>query len=209
LTGLSTLDTVKYVMANQAHRLRQALAFQQGTQAINQLTQRLSDAELDRLTALDDQPYAFLLELISIAAPGALHQPTQLEQALIRGQRARADLLSQEGGLLSAADLGSLFSPPLTRQAIDLRRTKGKLIALSNGSGNYSYPAWQLHAGAALPGLEATLAELNDGDPLSAIVFFLLPDPRLKGKRPLDAARKGRVEDVLMLASTSGEHGAI
>ena len=189
---------------------KKALAFKTGSAALNALTEVLPSEALDRLVASKSKkPYAFLVELLTAATPIAGTEASQLDQALARGLAARQELLVREGGLLSGSDLGKLFRPAISRQAVDQRRNKGHLLALEDGSGHFNYPAWQLHKGTALPGLNAVLDALDSEDPMAAVLFYLEPDPRLEGQRPLDKARKGESDLVLRLARTHGEHGAL
>jgi hypothetical protein len=166
-------------------------------------------ATLDRLIQHGRSPYAVLVELMAAAPPAVGIEMSPIDKAAVRGLLERQKLLSQEGGLMTGADLGRLFRPSITRQAVDLRRNKRELLALEDGAGHFGYPAWQVHEGRALPGLAPALAALDSEDPLAAVLFYLDPDPRLDGKRPLDAARAGEGELVTRLALTFGEHGAI
>jgi len=188
--------------------LKKAFAIQTGVQALSALAERLPADALDRLVAKRGEPYAFLVELLTEAAPLAAGA-TAVDRAAARGLQERQRLLGQEGGLGSAADLGKLFDAQLSRQAIDLRGNKKQLFALPDGSGHFNYPVWQVHQGATLPGLVEVLPVLGIEDPMAAVVFFLQPDPRLKGKRPLDKARAGDAMLVLELARSFGEHGAL
>lgn len=190
-------------------KLKKAFAIQTGTEALNALAESLPAAALDRLVAKAKEPYAFLVDLLVEATPHAAQQSSALDRAALRGLRVRQDLLAQEGGLASASQLATFFAPQLSRQAVDERRNKRQLVALEDGSGHFKYPIWQVHDGASLPGLVDVLGELDVADPMAVVVFFLQPDPRLKGRRPLDAARRGDVKLLLELALTFGEHGAL
>jgi hypothetical protein len=189
--------------------LQRSHAINTGMEALQSLAQALPAQAIARLVGKAKLPFSFLVELLTEAAPQALEQSSAIDRAALRGLRLRQELLGQEGGLVSASLLGTVFAPAITRQAVDDRRKKGQLIALQDGSGHFKYPVWQVHAGAALPVLGDVLRELDVADPMAAVVFFLQRDPRLKGKRPLDAARDGKQELLLELARTFGEHGAL
>jgi hypothetical protein len=190
--------------------LKKALAIKTGLDAINALAEGLPAEALDRLVAsASKRPYAFLVDLLTAAAPIAGSKASPLDRALARGLAARQEILGREGGLLSGSDLGKLFRPAISRQAVDQRRQKKQLFALEDGSGHFNYPSWQVQRGTALNGLQDVLEALDTQDPMAALLFFLEPDPRLNGQRPLDHARKGDADLVLKLARTYGEHGAL
>jgi hypothetical protein len=191
------------------NELEVAFAVNKSMEALRALTQDLPPAVLNALVTKEfERPYSFLVELMTQVAPFAARESTAFDRAAARGLRVREELLDQEGGLISAANLGSLFRPSLSRQGIDQRRKKNKLLAFADGSGNLLYPVWQVHRGAVLPGFVETLSLLG-ADPMATVVFLLQPDPRIKGQRPLDVARAGKAKLVVELASTFGEHGAL
>ncbi len=131
-----------------------------------------------------------------------------LAAARVRGARARQELLKSEGGTVSAAKLAKLLG--VTPQAVDERRKRVRLLALDRGKHGFMYPVWQVgEDGRTLPGLEKVMAALHGHDPWGKLVFFLTKDPRLKGKRPLDALRIGQLNPVLLAAKTFGEHGSL
>jgi hypothetical protein len=197
-------------LAALSHEMRKKAVTALGHDAMSALTNELPDEAVHRLVASwHKKPYAFLVDLLTELTPVAGLEASPLEQSIARGLVARQELLNAEGGVLSGNDLAKLFQPPLSRQAVDQRRNKRQLIALEDGSGHFSYPAWQVHEGAALPGLPQALESLSNPDPMAAVLFYLDEDPRLEGRRPLDAAREGETELVVRLARTFGEHGAL
>jgi hypothetical protein len=181
-----------------------------GVDAMSALTGDLSADAVERLIkSRHKKAYGFLVDLVTELTSVAGLQASPIEQAVARGLVAKQELLSAEGGVLSGGDLAKLFHPALSRQAVDQRRNKKQLFALADGSGHFSYPAWQVHQGTALPGLAEVLGALSNPDPMAAVLFYLDEDPRLEGRRPLDAARAGEIELVVSLARTFGEHGAL
>lgn len=127
--------------------------------------------------------------------------------AKLRGVEAKRSLLESDGGTLSAEELGELLG--ITRQAVDKRRRAGKLLAIAVNGRGLRYPAWQVHSGQLLGGLEDVLAALEPDSPLMHIQFFLSGNYALEGKRPLDLLRRGqRLKDVLRAAKVLDTHGA-
>jgi hypothetical protein len=127
-----------------------------------------------------------------------------LIEARIRGTLAQRKLLHEEGGVCSAEEFGKILGH-LSRQAIDMRRKKRKLIALDLGRHGYRYPVWQIHNGAVLPGLEQVLAELREADPWTQVGFMLSPNSWLGGKTPLNELRRGEIDRVVATAGMFAE----
>jgi hypothetical protein len=128
-----------------------------------------------------------------------------LAAARVRGLRRRQEILGAEGGLVTAQQVAERLG--LTRQAVDNRRKAGRLIALQIGRRGLGYPTWQFGERGVLEGLEETLAVLQVVDPWQQAWFFLTPDVRLEGRRPLDALRAGERDHVRMAAEAYGEQG--
>jgi hypothetical protein len=128
-----------------------------------------------------------------------------LAAARLRGLQRRQAILAAEGGLLAAQQVAERLG--LSRQAVDNRRKAGRLLALHTGRRGLGYPAWQFDERGVLGGLEETLAALPLDDPWMRAWFFLTPDPRLEGHRPLDALRAGQVARVRRAAEAYGQQG--
>jgi hypothetical protein len=52
------------------------------------------------------------------------------------------------------------------------------------------------------------LLALADHDEWMQNVFFINPNTRLEGRRPLDLLREGEIQEVLDAAREFGQHGA-
>jgi hypothetical protein len=143
-----------------------------------------------------------------------LDQPQVLDEspdadvlaARVRGALARRWLLTAEGGVSTASELGKILG--LTRQAIDNRRKGGRLLALDAAKRGFLYPIWQVEDGRVLPGLEAVLLELHDFDPWMQAAFFLNPNAFLGDESPLTELRRGHLDRVLAAAGVYGEQVA-
>lgn len=134
----------------------------------------------------------------SLAAVG-MQEP--LAAARLRGLEAKRRLLEAEGGTLSTAEAARLLR--VSRQAVDRRRTEGKLLALALGKKGYYYPAWQFD----LPGMPSVLAALAGRDPWEQLSFFLNPSEGLGDRTPIEALRAGQLPDVLQAATAYAEQG--
>jgi hypothetical protein len=137
---------------------------------------------------LDDQPFA---------------------KALLRGVAARDELLTAEGGVISADAVKDVLHLS-SRQAVDNRRKAGRLLAVEAGRRGFHFPIWQFSPNdGMLRGFEATLGELRESglDPWMSLIFFLDLSPGLGGRTPLRALREGDIDRVRKVAASAGEQG--
>lgn len=181
------------------------------TRALRVFEALLRDLSKDALSSAAAAPSdAEAVFRAMLGARKALLDPVRerdpLALARIRGQQARAALLSEEGGTLSASNVAELLG--ISRQAVNKRRQGGRLLALPLGRHGFAYPAWQFSGGDLIPGLVDVLGELAGHDPWMQARFFLNPNERLGGSPPLAELRRGRVEPVREAARAHGEHGA-
>jgi hypothetical protein len=134
---------------------------------------------------------------------------TAFELVRLRSLGLEQDILAEEGGAISDAEFAHRLHLK-SRQTVHNYREAGKLFALPKGARNFVYPAWQIHRGALLRGLEAVLKELQKKrmSPSGTALFFLTPAEALEGKRPLDLLRQGETEDVLLHAQRYGVIGS-
>jgi hypothetical protein len=173
--------------------------------ALTRVTQHVSRRTLlDALAASSD--IDTLLRVFDHADVLVDDLDADLLAARVRGTRARRWLLTAEGGVGTAAELGRLLG--LTRQSVDNRRRGGRLLALDSGKRGFLYPVWQVEDGRVLPGLEDVLQELSDFDPWMQAGFFLNPNAFLQDESPLSELRRGNVDRVLAAAGVYGEQVA-
>jgi len=145
-----------------------------------------------------------ILEAPQMAVPNK--DAATIEASRAAGVVARDQLINAHGGSWPVEQVAKYLG--LTRQAVDKRRKANKLIGLAIGRHGYLYPSWQFDRSGTLPGLEDVLHELRRLDPWSQLIFLLSPNDRLDGASPLEALRKGQINDVKVTASLFGEHGA-
>lgn len=81
--------------------------------------------------------------------------------AFLRGAFLKEDLVTKSGGALPAAMVADAFGT--TRQAIEKRRQRRKLLAVKGSAGDWLFPVFQFTAeGDVLPGLSEVLAAFPD-----------------------------------------------
>jgi hypothetical protein len=152
--------------------------------------------------------FDFLVSLLSDPEVKAdLPSADPLASARLRGNIAKAQLLTAEGGCISTKDVKEILG--ISEQAIDKRRRAGKLIALPTGR-TYGFPRWQFSLGSTISGLETVLQQLTRQihDPWMQAAWMLNSQTRLGGESPLAKLRQGNLAEVLQAAETYGEQGA-
>ena len=151
------------------------------------------------ITSVDSNYEVLLAALQTPEALSLLAERDPLAKAKIRGLKLKQQLIETEGGCASSEEIAKMLG--ISRQAINQRRQRGKLIGLSKGKGKYLYPLWQFtDTGNTLSGLEDVLEKLQDFDPWMQITFFLNPSVRLHNQTPLEMLRMGKVEPVIQTA---------
>lgn len=123
--------------------------------------------------------------------------------ARLRGIVAQERLAAET---LSASEVAELLG--ITRQAVDKRRSEGKLLAIEPPRRGNRYPAWQFTKRGVLEGLNVVLDALREHDPWVQVRFMTSGNARLGGKTPLAKLEAGDVEAVVRAAEMLDVHGA-
>lgn len=129
-------------------------------------------------------------------AEAMVRQVLFYEAACSRGDRVREVLMRAEGGAWTADKVAERLG---VKRATVLRlRRQRKLLAWTEARQLY-FPRWQFRRDKPLSGLANVLPELNK-DTWAEILFFLSARKSLRGQRPLDLLRKGKLDQVVQLA---------
>ena len=152
-----------------------------------------------------DVLFRSLREAAAIGAEITPDAPDPLTAALLRGAEMKRDILKAEGGVLSAPQLAQHLG--ITPQGLGKKREKNRVFWLEVGDG-YVYPAFQIGRDGLLRGVREVLDAFQVNDPWMRVHFMLTGDKRLRGRRPIDLLRDGKLEQVIGAAKAYGEHGA-
>jgi hypothetical protein len=127
-------------------------------------------------------------------------------EAMARGVAIKRELLTGAGGGLSSSQVARALG--ITRQAVDKRRSRGALLAVPNGSGEYVYPACQFTSEGAIPGMEEVLRAFRVSNPWTRLSLLVAPAPALGGRTILDALKSGAIEKATAVAESFGDQAA-
>lgn len=187
--------------------LRKAVAAR-SLSAVARFLDTATEEELGRIAAAPSDYLALAEELSYPEALEIMQRDDPLAAARTRGFKMMDQLLRAEGGCLNVDAVAKRLR--MSRQGVDKRRKAGRLLAVELGRRGYAYPAWQLAERGILPGLEDILVLLSEKAMPSwdVLAFFLNKTDRLEGNSPLEALRKGDLDEVVRAASAYGEQGA-
>jgi hypothetical protein len=139
----------------------------------------------------------------------AVRELDPLASLIAKGAEHKQALIAEAGGLLSTGDVVALLG--ISRQAVYKQRQERKLLAVPHG-GEEKFPAIQFTLdGRPLPGLVRVLRAVGLEGAWGTLDFLLTSDDdELGGLSPVDVLKEHpeRLEEVVRLAATQGEHGA-
>jgi hypothetical protein len=143
------------------------------------------------------------------AAPSAkAFEPGPRARALLRGIEIAESDLAESGGAFDFPQVQRLLRG-VSRQRIDQRVQDGSLLAVPGPSNKRRFPALQFDPyGNVIGGLDRVQANLGFTSPWAVLNFLASPLDDLKGQKPIDLLRKGKIEPVLEVARRQGIQGA-
>jgi hypothetical protein len=125
-----------------------------------------------------------------------------LDRALARGLSVREAAKQEEGGNISADEAARSLS--ISKTSVLEKFKKGQLLGWRETRQKaVRFPVWQFAEGEILAGVPEVLAILSKApeiDDWGRVMFFLNRRNSLRGMRPLDALREGKVAEVQRLA---------
>jgi hypothetical protein len=138
-----------------------------------------------------------------------LEEKDPLAEARLKGVEEQRRLLSEAGGSVGVTEAAKILG--ISRQAVEARRKKDRLLAVATGRHGRRYPLCQFDEASldkVVRGLDRVLAVIDDEEGWMRLAFLLSPEERLKGATPLDALRSGKLEAVEKAAQIYGEQVA-
>jgi hypothetical protein len=172
---------------------------------ILQLMDLSEESLVDAATAPDN----FHAVLRAMGSPELLERmqaSDPLAKAFVDGLDARARLIEQNGGVFKTERVADYLG--ISPQAVNKRRASFQLLGLTFRRRGHVFPAWQFDQRGTVAGLQEVLLALVEHDEWMQNVFFVSPNTRLGGRRPLDLLRDKKVSDVIEAAKDFAEHGA-
>ncbi|MGO9094615.1 MAG: hypothetical protein ACLQGV_05275 [Bryobacteraceae bacterium] len=170
---------------------------------------QLMDLSEDALVDASSAPDNLQVVLRTMGSPEMLRQmqaSDPLANAFLRGIQARTKLIQENGGVFSTEQVARYLD--ITPQAVTKRRHSRQLLGLTFRKRGCMYPAWQFIQSGTVAGLYEVLTALAEHDEWMQNAFFITPNSRLAGCRPLEYLRDGKVTEVLEAAMEFGQHGA-
>jgi hypothetical protein len=138
----------------------------------------------------------------------AAFEPDARSLAILEGVRIAQEDLKEAGGAYDLDQVRTLMRG-VSRQAIDKRVQEGGLLAVPGPSNRRSYPTLQFNPdGTVVDGLKAVCEALPTSNPCTILNFLAQPDDRLRGHKPIDVLKEGKIDLVVEAARRMGQQGA-
>src|SRR5882724_4280174 len=127
----------------------------------------------------------------------AAFEPHARSLAILEGVRIAQEDLREAGGAYDLEQVRTLMRG-VSRQAIDKRVQEGSLLAVPGPSNRRSYPTLQFNPdGTVIDGLKAVSEALPTSNPWTILNFLAQPDDRLRGRKPIDVLKEGKIDLVV------------
>lgn len=123
-----------------------------------------------------------------------------------RGEKHLQELIATSGPYLSIDDVAKRLSIT-PAQVKDIIQDKQLLAIESSPGSELQIPAWQFDNDQILSDLPTVLQTYASANPLETLLFLQARAPEFDDLSPIDLLREGRLQDVLILCNTIGEHG--
>jgi hypothetical protein len=166
----------------------------------------LSEESLVNAAAAPDNFHAMLRAMGSPELLAQMQASDPLAKAFVDGLDARVRMIDQNGGVFKTERVAEYLG--ISPQAVNKRRASLQLLGLTFRRRGIVFPAWQFDQQGTVPGLHEVLLALAEHDEWMQNLFFVSPNTRLGGRRPVDLLRDQKVSEVIEAAKDLGEHGA-
>jgi len=151
-------------------------------------------------------PAATVVEVLNAAPDVGLALETATTRALARGAAAKQEMIQSAGGCLSSSEVATLLGK--TVSAVNQRRARSQILAVSLSGGEWGFPASQFASGDLRAGIADVVSSAKTMNPWVLLSIFLDRVPGSES-RIIDSLDDPTVmEDVLARVRSYGEHGA-
>lgn len=134
-------------------------------------------------------------------------QPDARSRAILNGLQIAQEDLREAGGAYDLEQVRGLMHG-ISRQRVDRRVKERTLFTVPGPSNRRLYPTVQFNRdGSVVEGLQAVLDALPTRNPWAVLNFFVHPDRRLNGRKPIDVLKQGDIENVVSAARLVAEQG--
>ena len=176
-------------------------------ETVKQLRHR-SKARFGVLRKIYGKPLSSSSKTLEAVINQAAFEPDARSLAILEGVRIAQEDLREAGGAYDLEQVRTLMRG-VSRQAIDKRVQEGRLLAVPGPSNRRSYPTLQFNPdGTVVDGLKAVCEVLPTSNPWTVLNFLAQPDDRLRGRKPIDVLKEGKIDLVVEAARRMGQQGA-
>lgn len=165
---------------------------------------------LERTGMLSTGSYRKVTSVRARSAPAidsSAFEPDARARAVLRGREIAQHDLKAAGGAYNLNQVRTLLNN-VTRQRIDRRVKEGTLLAIPGPSNTRRFPTFQFTTkGMLVEGLKEVQEALPTRNPWAILNFFVQPDERLDGRKPIDVLKSGDVAAVVSAAHGMAQAG--
>ena len=170
-----------------------------------------AEQKLRRWNGARIEPAGHFIPIAANTASGAAiamaaDEPDSRSRALLRGLEIAKQDLADAGGAFELTDVVALLHG-ISRQRVEKRVKEGSLFAVPGPSNRRRYPTFQFTRDGVVDGLSQVQAALPTRNPWAVLNFFVHPDDRLGGRKPIDVLKAGEVDLVVSAARAMGNAG--
>ena len=187
-----------------AEPMRQAFS-RRMHEVVDRLAQAADPATVEEVLGMADAFSGLGVAMQRMATSEAASARDPLAPARVRGIAARERLIERSGGLLRLAEAAERLG--VTTQAVNGRRSRETILAVSMPNGEWVYPACQFAEYGLLPGIDGFVRAFRDADPWTRLAVLLAPSGRYGGKSALELLKEGKETEARSIAATYGEQG--
>lgn len=168
---------------------------------------QMSDEEIMRAVEAHT-PAATVVQVISAAPEVGLARESGWTRAMARGAVRKQEMIERAGGVYSSSEAAALIG--ITVSAVNLRRKRGRILAVPLSGGEWGFPARQFAEGEVRAGVADVVEAASGMNPWVLLSILLEPVQGADGLVILDRLDDDGVRAaVLARVRDFGSHGAV